>query len=167
MAMRAMGVNGEDGCPKIEPDAVEYFFHCVSGNGPDSGWLAKPCWQSPKVADGKYVYQFRIRDKSPQHNETPYSSTEDVVVSPLTGYHDYALNKLAALPEGTLVSFKGNVTACEADHYAIAAGGATINVMPQTVGSATDPALKDRNVTVTGCVLICKTEKYITWADVK
>ena len=56
MAMRAMGVNGEDGCPKIEPDAVEYFFHCVSGNGPDSGWLAKPCWQSPKVADGKYAY---------------------------------------------------------------------------------------------------------------
>ncbi|MCY3024429.1 MAG: DUF6055 domain-containing protein, partial [Planctomycetota bacterium] len=68
VAMRAMSVTGEEGCPKIEPDPVEYFFHCVSGNGPDSGWIAKPFFQTPKLPDGTYSFQFKMRDKSPQQN---------------------------------------------------------------------------------------------------
>jgi hypothetical protein len=167
LAMRAMSVTGEDGCPKIEPDPVEYFFHCTAGGGPDSGWIEKPFWQSPAVPDGTYTYQFKIRDKSPQHNETPYSSAETVVVSPLTGYHEYAVPKLAALPEGALVSFKGKVTAVDATAYTVTADGATIKVMPKTPAGVTNPELKGKDVAVKGCVWVCKGQKRVTWAEVE
>ncbi|MGD0090521.1 MAG: DUF6055 domain-containing protein [Planctomycetota bacterium] len=167
MAMRAMSVTGEEGCPKIEPEPVEYFFHCVSGNAPDSGWIAKPFYKTAALPDGKYSLQFKIRDTSPQHNETPYSSVEEAVISPMTGYHEYALPKLADQPEGTLVSFKGKVTAVEPDSYTVSSGGATVKVQPQTVASATKVELKDRDVTVRGCVWICSGQKCVTWAEVK
>ena len=167
VALRAMSVTGEEGCPKIEPEPVEYFFHCVSGNAPDSGWIAKPFWKTPPLADGKYSFQFKIRDRSPQHNETPYSSIEDAMVSSLTGYHECALSKLADQPEGALVSFKGKVTAVQPDAYTVSAGEARIEVQPQTVASATNAELKDRAVTVKGCVWICNGQKRITWAEVK
>jgi hypothetical protein len=181
LAMRAMSVTGEDGCPRIEPEPVEYFFHCTAGpargpqgpggpqagGGPDSGWIAKPSWQSPAVPDGTYTYEFKIRDKSLQHNETPYSSAETATVSPLTGYHEYALPKLAALPEGRLVSFKGKVSAVDPTAYTLTADGANIKVMPQTVASATKADLNGRDVTVKGCIWICKGQKRVTWAEVK
>lgn len=167
VAMRAMSVTGEDGCPKIEPDPVEYFFRCVSGNGPDSGWIAKPFWQSPPLPDGKYTYQFKMRDTSPQHNETAYSTTEEVVVSPLTGYHEVPVGKLADKPEGALVTFKGKVTAVDADAYTVSADGASIKAMPQTVASATKPELQDKDVTVKGCLWIVNGERRVVWAEVK
>ncbi|MCY3023886.1 MAG: hypothetical protein NTW87_33320, partial [Planctomycetota bacterium] len=89
------------------------------------------------------------------------------VVSPLTGYHEVPLPKLAEQAEGTLVSFKGKVTAFEADHYTVSGDGATVKVMPQTVASATNPELKDRDVTVKGCVWIVSGEKRVVWAEVK
>jgi hypothetical protein len=167
VAMRAMSVTGEEGCPKIEPDPVEYFFHCASGNGPDSGWIAKPFWQTPPLPDGKYGYQFKIRDKSPQHNETPYSSAEEAVVSPLTGYHEFPLAKLAEWAEGTLVTFKGRITAVEPNAYVVSSDGANVKVMPQTVAGATNAELKDRDVAVKGCVWTCNGEKRVVWAEVK
>jgi hypothetical protein len=167
LAMRAMSVTGEEGCPKIEADPVEYFFHCTAGGGPDSGWIDKPSWKSPAVPDGTYTYEFKIRDKSPQHNETPWSSAETTVVSPLTGYHEYAVAKLAALPEGTLVSFKGKVSAVDPTAYTLTADGATIKAMPQTPASATTPELDGKDVTVKGCIWLCKGQKRVTWAEVK
>ena len=170
VAMRAMSVTGEDGCPKIEPEPVEYSFHCVSGKGPDSGWVAKPFWQTPPLPDGEYRYQFKMRDTSPQQNETPYSSVETVVVSAMTGYHEFPLDKVAAQPEGTLVAFKGKVTAVEADAYTVSsggAGGAGVKVMPQTVAGATDAKMKDRDVAVKGCVWRCNGEKRVVWAEMK
>ncbi len=167
VAMRAMSVTGADGCPKIEPDPVECFFHCASGNGPDSGWVEKPFWQTPSLPDGEYRYQFKMRDKSPQRNETPYSSAETVVVSLLTGYHDTPLPRLAALAEGALVSFKGKVTAVEADAYVVSADGATVKVMPRTVASAANPELNGRDVAVQGCLWKCNGEKRVVWAEVK
>jgi hypothetical protein len=167
VAMRAMSVTGADGCPKIEPDPVEYYFHCESGGGPDSGWVAGAFWQTPPLPDGEYRYQFKIRDKSPQHNETAYSSVETVVVSPLTGYHDFPVRKLAAQAEGTLVSFHGKVTAVEPDAYVVSADGASVKVMPRTVASATHPELQGRDVTVKGCLWTCRGEKRVAWAEVK
>lgn len=167
VAMRAMSVTGEDGCPKIEPDPVEYYFQCVSGKGPDSGWIAKPFYQTPPLPDGEYRYQFKMRDKSPQQNETPGSSTETVVVSPMTGYHEFPVRKLVEQAEGALVTFKGKVTAVEADAYTVSADGATVKVMPQTVAGATDAALNGRDVTVRGCIWKCAGEKRVVWAEVK
>ena len=186
VAMRAMSVTGADGCPKIEPstslgpgpEPVEYFFHCVSGKGPDSGWVASPFWQTPPhvgasgplapcATSGPLVATSAIRDKSPQQNETPYSSVETVVVSGMTGYHETPLPRRAAQAEGTLVSFKGNVTAVEADAYVVSADGANVKVMPGTAASATNPELNGRDVTVKGCLWTCRGEKRVLWAEVK
>jgi hypothetical protein len=167
IAMRAMSVTGEDGCPKIEPDPVEYCFECVAGIGPDSGWVAKPFWQSPPVPDGKYRYRFKMRDKSPQQNETGWSSEQEVAVSAMTGYHEFPLAKLAEQPEGALVTFTGKVTAVEPAAYVVSAGGASIKVTPRTVAGATDAAFKDRDVTVQGCLWICDGEKRAVWAELK
>jgi hypothetical protein len=167
VAMRAMSVTGEEGCPKIEPDPVEYYFHCAGGNGPDSGWIAKPFYQTPPLPDGQYRYQFKIRDKSPQHNETPYSSVEAVVVSPMTGYHELPLRKVVDQAEGALVMFKGQVTAVEPDAYAVSSDGADVQVMPQTVAGATDAELKGRQVTVKGCLWTVSGRKRVVWAEVK
>jgi len=167
VAMRAMSVTGENGCPKIEPEPVEYFFHCVGGNGPDSGWIASPFYQTPPLPDGQYRYEFKIRDKSPQQNETPYSSVEAVSVSPMTGYHAFALPKLADQAEGTLVEFKGKVTAVEKDAYTVSSDGAAVKVMPQTVAGATNAELKGRDVAVKGCIWISSGEKRVVWAEVK
>jgi hypothetical protein len=51
--------------------------------------------------------------------------------------------------------------------YAVTADGATIKVTPQTVGSVADSALKDREVTVKGCIWLCKGQKRVTWAELK
>jgi len=167
VAMRAMSVTGADGCPKIEPEPVEYSFKCVSGNGPDSGWIESPFYKTPPMPDGQYRYQFKIRDKSPQQNETAYSSAQAVVVSPMTGYHEYPVRKLADQPEGTLVTFKGKVTAVDATTYTVSADGAGFKVTPQTVAGATNAELKDRDVTVKGCIWTCGGEKRVVWAEVK
>lgn len=166
VAMKAMSVTGENGCPKIENDPVEYYFHCTSGGGPDSGWQDSPFYQTPPLPDGTYSYQFRIRDKSPQHNETPYSSVETAKVSNMTGYHKYRLSQLVRLPEGALVIFTGKVTGVAPDYYTVSNGDASVKVMPRTAGSATNAELKDRDVTVKGCVWLCGGEKRVVWADV-
>jgi hypothetical protein len=167
VAMRAMSVTDKDGGSKIEDGDVEYFFHCVSGDGPDSGWIGDPFYKTAIVPDGKYTYQFKIRDKSPQKNETKYSTEETATVSNITGYHEYPLDKVAGQPEGVLVSFKGKVTAVDADYYTLSNGDASVKVMPRTVASKTDPALKDKDVTVKGCVWTCTDEKRVTWAELQ
>lgn len=167
VAMRAMSVTGEDGLPRIEPDPVQYYFHCVKGGGPDSGWVDRAHWQSPPLPDGTYAYQFKMRDLSPQHNETPYSGVEPVAISPLTGYHDYALERVTAQPEGTLVAFAGTVTSVGTNAYTVASGAAAVEVMPRSVVSATDPTFQDCQVSVRGCVWKCGGTTRVVWADVK
>ncbi|HUS91260.1 MAG TPA: DUF6055 domain-containing protein [Phycisphaerae bacterium] len=167
VAMRAMSVTGAGGCPKIEPDPVEYYFQCVSGNGPDSGWIDSPFWKTMPLPDGKYTYQFRIRDTSPQHNETPYSTVEAAVVSPTTGYHDCPLAEFARKPDGALVVFKGKVAAVEPKAYVVAGGAARIRVVPKTVANATDPQWKGRDVSIKGCVWTCNGHKQVMWAELK
>ncbi|HEY3414921.1 MAG TPA: DUF6055 domain-containing protein [Armatimonadota bacterium] len=167
ISMKAMSVTGENDSPRIEPDPVEYYFHCVSGNGPDSGWIHTATWQSAPVPDGTYRYEFKMRDISPQHNETPYSSVETATVSTTTGYHDYPLGQVARQAEGVLVAFKGKVTAVEPKAYTVSADGASVKVGTQAVAGATDAALKDRDVTVKGCVWTRDGEKRVLWAEVK
>jgi hypothetical protein len=161
-----MSVNGRNGCPTIEPDPVEYYFHCVEGNGPDSGWVEDAAWTTAALPDGAYRYAFKMRDKSPQHNETGFSEAVTVRVSPLTGYHPYALGQVAAQPEGALVSFKGTVSSVAESYYEVSDGTATVKVTPRTKGNTTDASLKGKPVSVQGCVWTLEDGKRVTWADV-
>lgn len=165
--MKAMSVTGENGCPRIETEPVEYLFHCVAGGGPDSGWISSPAWQTKPLPDGTYQYAFKMRDKSPQQNETPFSSAETVVVSAMTGYHDYPVAQLGSQPEGTLVSFEGKVTKVDIASYTVSAGAASIKVVPRTAACATDEKLANAKVTVKGCLWKRKDEKCVTWAELR
>jgi len=119
------------------------------------------------LPDGNYIYRFKIRDKSPRRNETPCSTAETVVVSPMTGYHDCPPDQIARRPEGSLVRFQGKVEAVEPGAYVVTAGRGRVRVVPRTVGGATDPRLAGQNVKVTGCVWTRGGDKQVVWAEVK
>jgi hypothetical protein len=164
--MKAMSVNGGNGCPAIEPDPVEYYFQCVEGGGPDSGWRSDPAWTSPVVPDGTYRYAFKIRDTSPRRNETPLSEPVTVVVSNLTGYHEYPIGQVLTQPEGALVTFRGTVRNVASDCYEVSGDGVSVLVTPRTRGGATDASLQGKAVSVQGCVWTIGDGKRVTWADV-
>ena len=167
LLMKARGVRGEFDNPKIESEPVEYFFHCVQGGGPDSGWQKEPLFKTASLPDGEYVYQFKVRDLSPQNNESPYSSAEAAKVSSKTGYHAFKVGELATQDEGTLVGVSGRITAVSPDFYTLSDGAATVKVMTQAVAGATDANLQDKDVTVRGCLWIVSGEKRLTWCEVK
>jgi hypothetical protein len=167
VAMRAMSVTGEHGAPRIEEGAVEYFFECVSGGGPDSGWIATSYWKTPPLPLGTYVYRFKIRDLSPQRNQTEFSSPQDATLSAFNGYRPAQIGDLPSLEEGRLVQFEGTVEAVERDHYLVAGGGGKIKVVPATRGDRTDPSLLSKKVGVRGALWIVSGEKRVTWAEVK
>jgi len=167
VSMKAMSVTGANECPKIEAEPVEYFFHCVAGGGPDSGWIATPGWQTPPLPNGSYQYAFKLRDKSPQLNETTWSSTETAGVSALTGYHDCPVSQLSRQPEGALVSFQGKVSKVEAACYMVTAGGMSIKVVPRSVAAATDAAFANANVSVQGCLWNRNEGKCVVWAELR
>ena len=164
LVMRAMSVTGGLECAQIEREPVEYYFRCDSGNGPDSGWIDTPVFTTPELPDGVYRYLFKIRDTSPQHNETEWSSIETVKISNMTGYHPYRFSDIANLPEGALVSCTGKVIDVAADHYVVESDGVRMNVIPATKSKATDPMYKGKEVTIKGCLWIISGEKQITWA---
>jgi hypothetical protein len=167
ITMKAMSVTGENGCPKIETEPVEYFFQCVEGDPqPSSGWIASPSWQTPPLSNGTYRFAFMMRDKSPQQNATPLSSAETVVVSGLTGYHECPFDPPLKQPEGTLFSFQGKVTKVEPGAYTVLWDKDSIKVVPRTVAGATDPALLNTYVSVKGCLWTRGAEKCIVWAEV-
>lgn len=53
---------------------VEYYFECVSGNGPDSGWQYEETFEPNTLTPGtKYTYRVKARDTSSRLNETQWS----------------------------------------------------------------------------------------------
>ncbi|MCX6345544.1 MAG: DUF6055 domain-containing protein [Armatimonadetes bacterium] len=165
VSLRAMPVYEPRNENSIEKEPVEYFFKCVKGDAPDSGWITENKWVTPELADGTYTYQFKIRDKA--GNETGLSSAESATVSNMTGYHKYKVEQLQRLPEGALVAIQGKVESVEKDHYVVSSGGAKINVTPATAGDATDPSFNGKDVTVKGGLWIVGEDKRVTWAEVK
>ncbi|MEI6605089.1 MAG: YDG domain-containing protein [Verrucomicrobiota bacterium] len=123
-----------------DPNGVQYFFHCVSGGGPDSAWQDSPTFLTSAVTDGSYVYQYKLRDKSPRFNESGYSLSYAAKITPTTGYHPAAFAQLTSLADDSLVTFNGVVLQANADHYVVKdpASSATITVKPNTYGQATD-----------------------------
>ena len=60
---------------------VEYYFEETSGNpgGDDSGWQDSPAYTDTGVMPlTAYAYRVKARDKSPNQNETQWSTTESV-----------------------------------------------------------------------------------------
>jgi pectate lyase len=58
-----------------DSSGVEYYFHCTTAGGHDSGWQDGTSYIDTGLADNTtYTYQVKARDKSPGRNETAYSA---------------------------------------------------------------------------------------------
>jgi hypothetical protein len=58
-----------------DPSGVEYYFACAAGGGHNSGWQAGTTYTDTGLTPGvEYTYQVKSRDKSPNLNETAFSS---------------------------------------------------------------------------------------------
>lgn len=126
-----------------DPAGVEYYFHCVSGGGPESAWQASATFVTPTVLpDGTYVYQYKVRDKSARNNESPYSTSYPAKITPTTGYHSATFAQLSTLPDDNLVTFTGVIMQANADYYVVkdVASNATIKVTTDAYAKATDPS---------------------------
>ena len=151
-----------------DPSGVQYYFHCSAGGGPDSSWQDSNEWTSPTtVANGTYTYQIRIRDKSPQSNQTAYIGDINVVVNNFNLYHDYAVSALSGLADETLVYFTGTITTVNTDNYIVTSSGSTVRVYPNTTNGATDPTWLNKLVNVKGCMwTYTSTGKVVDFATV-
>ena len=58
-----------------DPSGVQYYFDEVSGNGHSSVWQDSPTYTDAGLTNLTYVYRVKVRDKSPNHNETAYSAS--------------------------------------------------------------------------------------------
>ena len=162
-----------------DPSGVQYYFHCVSGGGPDSAWQTSATFVTPAaLADGTYVYQYKVRDTSARLTESPYSTSYPATITPTTGYHSANISQLATLPDDNLVSFPGTVMKVNADNYLVKdlATGTNITVKPNKGGGwtpppavgadpgATDAALALKNVTVKGHLYTLAGARIVTYA---
>jgi hypothetical protein len=58
-----------------DDSGIEYYFTCTAGGGHDSGWQDSPIYEDTGLTAGtEYTYQVQARDKSPNQNETGWSS---------------------------------------------------------------------------------------------
>jgi len=54
---------------------VEYYFECTSGGGPNRDWSSNYTYEPTGLVSGvEYTYRVKARDRSPQYNETGWSS---------------------------------------------------------------------------------------------
>jgi hypothetical protein len=149
-----------------DPSGVEYFFHCLSGGGPDSAWQASATFVTPVLPDGTYVYQYKVRDKSPRNTQSDYSTSYPAKITPTTGYHAYTLDQVLTGADDNLVSFPATVMKVNADHYLVKdlATGSSIKVKPNTNALVTDPLLALKNVTVKGHLYTLGGERVVTFS---
>ena len=150
-----------------DASGVEYYFHCVSGGGPDSAWQAGTTFVTPSaLPDGTYIYQYKVRDKSTRNNESTYSTSYPAKITPITGYHTCTLSQVLAGADDNLVSFPATVMKVNADNYQVKdlANGDSITVKPGSYGLVTDPALALKNMTVKGHLYTFSGSKVITYA---
>ena len=63
-----------------DPSGVQYYFHCLTAGGHDSGWQASPTYQdtglSPNVT---YSYEVVTRDLSLNMNSGSYSTVQSTM----------------------------------------------------------------------------------------
>ena len=62
---------------------VEYFFECTTPGGHSSGWQNSPTYLDTGLLNStSYSYRVKARDKSPDQNETAWSSLESTTTTP-------------------------------------------------------------------------------------
>ncbi|MEI6604225.1 MAG: LamG-like jellyroll fold domain-containing protein [Verrucomicrobiota bacterium] len=132
--------------------AVDYYYECVETPTINSGWTSNKMWVTSAMTDGTYTFRFKLRDRSPQLNESPWSTPRPAKILTTNCYHDYSLTQLATLPDSTLAKFSGKVTQVTSTSYTVSTtdGLTTINVVPRTFGYKTDSTLLNQNVNVKG-----------------
>ncbi len=136
-----------------DPSGVQYYFRCLSGGGPDSGWQSSTTYETPPLPDGTYVYQYQLRDTSARYNTNPAPSTAyAATIKPTTGYHSAGFAQFFTMPDDNLVTFTGNVRDVGSDNYLVqdVNSSATIAVRASTYGQATDASLAFKTVSVSG-----------------
>lgn len=152
-----------------DPSGVQYWFHCVSGGGPDSGWQSSSTFVTPVLADGAYAYQYQLRDLSPQNNTNPSpATTYTATIKPTTGYHTYTLSQVVTNPDDYLVSFPATVIRVNPSSYSVKdlVSGAAITVEPNTSNLVTVAGLALKNVTVQGHLYTRSGSRIVTYAAV-
>ena len=158
----------DDGLTPRERNATngpEIWFECVEKPEVNSGWISADTWISPTLPDGTWTFRFKLRDRSPQKNETEWSATSQARVLPTNSYRDGPLAKLAGLPDSHLVRFTGTVTEVKDDQYMVSDGGASIQVTPRAFGHRTEPLFKGQKVEVSGHLwTFTGTPKRLTYA---
>ena len=66
-----------------DPDGVQYYFHCLTSGGHDSGWQAGPIYVDSGLLPGStYAYQVRTRDQSPYQGTGSYSISASATTQP-------------------------------------------------------------------------------------
>ena len=151
-----------------DPAGVQYYFHCVSGGGPDSGWQASPTFVTPAgLPVGSYVYQYKVRDQSARNNESEYSAGYTAKITRTTGYHPAGFAELLTLPDDYLVIFNGVVLQANADHYLVkdVASNTTITVKSDAHALATDPSKELKLCQIKGHLWTFGTTRVVTYAS--
>jgi hypothetical protein len=148
----------------IDATGVQYYFHCTSGNAPDSAWQSSASYLTPSLPDGTFTYIYKVRDGA--RNESPYSVGYSATITPTSGYHTCAFASLATLPDDNLVTFNGVVIGINADNYLVrdAGGSATITVKPSTYAQATSLSMAFKSVTVSGHLYTLAGKRVVTYA---
>jgi hypothetical protein len=149
-----------------DPSGVRYYFHCVSGGGPDSGWQTSATFVTSALADGTYVYQYKVRDASAQTNESPYATSYPAQITRTSGYHTYTLGQVVTNLDDYLVSFPATVMKVFPTNYLVKdlATGATITVEPNTSNLVTVASLALKNVIVQGHLYTRSGARVVTWS---
>jgi len=75
-----------------DPSGVEYYFECTAGGGNDSGWHPITVYIDMGLTPGtSYTYRVKARDKSPNQNETGWSSEASSTPGLNIYVHDIAM----------------------------------------------------------------------------
>ncbi len=60
-----------------DPSGVEYYFECTTGGGHSSSWQSGASYQDTGLTPStQYTYRVKARDKSANHNETSWSTSQ-------------------------------------------------------------------------------------------
>jgi hypothetical protein len=121
-----------------DPSGVEYYFECTAGGGHDSGWQDSTTYEDTGLApETQYTYRVKARDKSPNQNETGFSTEASATTQPSGGVEMY-VNDIAMGYRQAGANYFGQATVWIKDTTGIDVEGAT--VYGNWSGSVSGPA---------------------------